>query len=128
MGNIFQFVDGINIKDCEAYICYDPTQYVSDKFEAPYEKLGYVNSKKEGYGKTLGFDINHPLIQLPSEIGGSTTTGTSDYYWCSATGNRVALVGGYSNVGAGGGLWFWYLSGSSSYAAWYCGARVLKYQ
>ena len=128
LGNIFQFVDGINIKDCEAYICYDPTQYVSDKFEAPYEKLGYVNSKQEGYGKTLGFDINHPLIQLPSEIGGSTTTGTSDYYWCSATGNRVARVGGYSINGAHDGLWFWYLSSSSSYATWTCGARVLKYQ
>ena len=128
LGNIFQFVDGINIKDCEAYICYDPTQYVSDKFEAPYEKLGYVNSKKEGYGKTLGFDINHPLIQLPSEIGGSNTTGTSDYYWCSATGNRVALVGGLSSYGANGGLWSWHLNLSSSNAYWVCGARVLKYQ
>ena len=87
-----------------------------------------MNSKKEGYGKTLGFDINHPLIQLPSEIGGSNTTGTSDYYWCSATGNRVALVGGHSNGGARGGLWCWGLNHSSSAAAWACGARVLKYQ
>ena len=126
--NIFMFVDGINIKDCQAYICYDPAQYVSDKFEAPYEKLGYVNSKKEGWTKDLGFDINHPLIQLPKEIGANSSTGTTDYYWCSATGNRVARVGGISNSGSRDGLWSWALYGDSSNAAWHCGARVLKYQ
>ena len=126
--NIFMFVDGINIKDCQAYICYDPAQYVSDKFEAPYEKLGYVNSKKEGWTKDLGFDINHPLIQLPTEIGANSSTGTTDYYWCSATGNRVARVGGNSAVGSIDGLWYWLLSYDSSIANWNCGARVLKYQ
>jgi hypothetical protein len=128
IGNIFSFVDGINIKDCEAYICYDPAEYVSDKFEAPYEKLGYVNAKQEGYCKTLGFDINHPLIQFPIEIGATSTSGTSDYYWCTATGNRVARVGGASYHGATGGLWSWTLYSASSYAFWTCGARVLKYQ
>lgn len=128
IGNIFSFVDGINIKDCQAYICYNPSQYVSDKFEEPYEMIGYVNSKQEGYGKTLGFDINNPLIQLPTEIGGGSSSGTSDYYWCSATGNRVARVGGYLTLGADCGLWFWVLSGASSGASWSCGARVLKYQ
>lgn len=126
--NIFMFVDGINIKDCQAYICYDPAQYVSDKFEAPYEKLGYVNSKKEGWTKDLGFDINHPLIQLPTEIGANSSTGTTDYYWCSATGNRVARVGGASYLGASDGLWSWTLTIDSSSAGWACGARVLKYQ
>ena len=128
LGNIFQFVDGINIKDCEAYICYNPAEYISDKFEAPYEKLGYVNSKQEGYGKTLGFDINHPLIQFPTEIGATSSSGTADYYYCSATGNRVARVGGYLTSGVNAGLWCWNLNNASSSANWTCGARVLKYQ
>ena len=128
IGNIFSFVDGINIKDCVAYVCYNPKEYVSDKFESPYEKIGYINSKQEGYCKALGFDINHPLIQLPTEIGANSTSGTTDYYWCTATGNRVARVGGLSNGGAGDGLWFWYLIATSSSSNWYCGARVLKYQ
>lgn len=128
IGNIFSFVDGINIKDCVAYVCYNPKEYVSDKFESPYEKIGYINSKQEGYCKALGFDINHPLIQLPTEIGANSTSGTTDYYWCTATGNRVARVGGYSSGGAGGGLWYWYLISASSYSYWTCGARVLKYQ
>lgn len=128
IGNIFSFVDGINIKDCVAYVCYNPKEYVSDKFESPYEKIGYINSKQEGYCKALGFDINHPLIQLPTEIGANSTSGTTDYYWCTATGNRVARVGGYSSGGAGDGLWYWYLSATSSNSSWTCGARVLKYQ
>lgn len=125
--NIFMFVDGINIKDRLAYICYDPSQYASDKFDAPYEALGYTNSDTNGYPKTLGFDINHPLIQFPTELGGGNSSGTSDYYYQDA-GNRVARVGGYSNPGASAGLWYWGLNGTSSNAAWTCGARVLKHQ
>jgi len=128
IGNIFSFVDGINIKDCVAYVCYNPKEYVSDKFESPYEKIGYINSKQEGYCKALGFDINHPLIQLPTEIGANSTSGTTDYYWCTATGNRVARVGGYSSSGATDGLWSWALNATSSDSNWTCGARVLKYQ
>lgn len=128
IGNIFSFVDGINIKDCVAYVCYNPKEYVSDKFESPYEKIGYINSKQEGYCKALGFDINHPLIQLPTEIGANSTSGTTDYYWCTATGNRVARVGGGSRDGAFDGLWCWFLSATSSHSDWCCGARVLKYQ
>ena len=127
LGNIYAFVDGINIKDRVAWICYDPTEYASDKFEAPYEELGYTNASSNGYAKTLGFDINHPLAQFPIENGAGTTSGTSDYYYQDA-GNRVARVGGYSNIGANCGLWCWGLSGPSSHAAWPCGARVLKYQ
>jgi len=125
--NIFQFVDGINIKDRVAYICYDPSEYVSDKFDEPYEALGYTNADTDGYPKTLGFDINHPLIQFPTEIGGGTTTGVTDYYY-QATGNRVARVGGLSFNGASAGCWFWVLNFVSSFAYWTCGARVLKHQ
>lgn len=125
--NIFMFVDGINIKDRLAYICYDPSQYASDKFDAPYEALGYTNSDTNGYPKTLGFDINHPLIQFPTELGGGSSSGTSDYYYQDA-GNRVARVGGSSYNGAIAGLWYWVLSSTSSGADWNCGARVLKHQ
>lgn len=126
-GNIYQFVDGINIKDRVAWVCYEPDEYVSDKFEAPYEELGYTNADTSGYPKVLGFDTNHPLIQFPTELGGSTSTGTCDYYYQDA-GNRVARVGGSLYNGAGCGAWCWFLNGTSSLALWNCGARVLKHQ
>ena len=126
-GNIFQWVDSLNIKDHEAYICYDPAEYVSDKFTAPYQKLGYVNADSNNYIKALGYDSNHPLISLPTEVGGSSSTYVPDYYYQN-TGNRVARVGGYLNNGAGDGLWCWYLSYGSSDTYWNVGARLLRYQ
>lgn len=127
LGNIFAFVDGINIKNRVPWVCYNPTEYASDKFEAPYQQLGYTNASSNGYVKTLGFDDEHPLFQFPTEIGGGTSTGTTDYYY-QDSGNRVARVGGISNSGASCGLWCWNLGSTSSAASWSCGARVLKYQ
>lgn len=43
-GNIWQFVDGINIKENQSYVCTNPSEYVSDTFAAPYKELGYANS------------------------------------------------------------------------------------
>lgn len=126
-GNVYHWVDGINIKDYVAYICYDPEEYVSDKFTAPYKALGYTNANTDGYSKKLGFDENDPLVRFPVEVGGGSTTYMSDYYYRN-TGNRVALVGGLLSGGAFDGAWFWALSVASSFSYWYVGARVLKYQ
>lgn len=126
-GNIYAFVDGINIKDRVAYVCYDPSKYESNVFDGDYEELGYTNDNGNGYVTELGFDSNHPLVRFPTARGGSTTTGTTDYYYQDA-GKRVARVGGSSYNGASCGLWFWALYITSSSAYWYCGARVLKYQ
>ena len=131
-GNIMPFIDGINIHDGQVYICYDPSEYASDKFTAPYEAIGYVNAYNgnnnyNGYVKTLGYDANHPLVSMPTELGGSSSTYMTDNYYIS-TGDRVARVGGYLGNGLGAGLWYWYLYNTSSNASWTFGARVLKYQ
>lgn len=126
-GNIWQWVDSLNIKDYQAYVCYDPAEYASDKFTDPYKALGYVNCSSEGYAKTLGFDINDPLVRFPVEVGGGSSTYMADYYYKN-TGNRVALVGGNLYNGALAGAWYWALYSDSSYSVWVVGARVLKYQ
>ena len=122
--NIWQFVDGINIKDHLAYICKDHSQYASNVFEEPYKPLSYTNCEANGYAKTLGFDENEPFFRFPTEIGGATNTYMSDYYYQN-TGNRVALVGGGFVSGADDGLWYWYFGHGSSFAYWSFGCRVL---
>lgn len=129
-GNVFNWIDGLNIQEYQAYICRNPEEYISDKFEAPYNKLGYVNcNERDMYIKKLGFDEKNPDIALPIEIGGGagSSSGMCDFY-TSSEGNRVARVGGSFYYGASAGLWFWncYFSSTSSYL--YCGARLLKYQ
>ena len=129
-GNVYNWIDGINIKDYQAYICRDPEQYISDKFETPYEKIGYVNSEEENqYIKKLGYDEKNPDIALPIEVGGGvgSSTGMCDSYHAS-TGNRVALVGGYFSYGTLVGLWHWGCNGTSTSSGLGGGARLLKNQ
>ena len=122
--NMWQFVDGINIKDRVAYICKDHTQYASDTFVSPYKALGYTNGDTNGYTKNLGFDPDEPLARFPVEVGAGASSGTSDYYYQN-TGNRVALVGGNFSSGSYDGLWYWGLHNASSYSSVDFGCRVL---
>ena len=128
-GHMWQHIDGLNIKDYIAYICKDPASYENDKFDAPYEKIGYVNAETtDSYIKKLGLDEKHPEVALPTEIGASSSTGACDNYWC-AEGNRIACVGGYfGNLWSKAGFFAWYCLSTSSGTFWYCGARLLKHQ
>lgn len=126
-GNIWQFIDGINIRDYQAYICYDSTKYAVDTFEGAYQPLGYIDANAEGYASKLGYDENHPLISLTTEATGSSSTHLTDYYYVSA-GDKIALVGGRWINGLKAGLWCWRLNHASSDAGTYIGARLLKNQ
>lgn len=129
-GNVFNWIDGLNIQNYQAYICRNPKEYISDKFEVPYIKLGYVNcNEKDMYIKKLGFDEKNPDIALPIEIGGGagSSSGMCDFYY-SSEGNCVALVGGNFFDGSYAGLWYWYCNYSSVSSYLTCGARLLKHQ
>lgn len=129
LGHMWQHIDGLNIKDYIAYICKDPASYENDKFDAPYEKIGYVNAETtDSYIKKLGLDEKHPEVALPTEIGASSSTGACDNYWC-AEGNRIACVGGsFSNHWGKAGFFAWDCYGTSSSTYWTYGARLLKHQ
>lgn len=122
--HIWQFVDGINIKDRVAYICKDHSQYADNVFADAYKALAYTNASNDGWAKTLGLDVDEPFFRFPTETGGGSSNYMADYYYQN-TGNRVALVGGYFGYGANGGLWFWYFGSDSSFAYWGVGCRVL---
>lgn len=128
-GHMWQHIDGLNIKDYIAYICKDPASYENDKFDAPYEKIGYVNAETtDSYIKKLGLDEKHPEVALPTEIGASSSTGACDNYWC-AEGNRIACVGGsFDYYWSKAGFFAWLCYYTSSYTTWHYGARLLKHQ
>ena len=124
-GNVWQFVDGINIKDYVTYVCYNPENYAVDKFDGDYKAVGYVNANKEGWGKTLGHDTNHPLVTLTTDVGGSSSNYLSDYYYTNS-GNRIVRVGGSWNDGTKAGLWSWRCHGGSGDTVYDLGSRLLK--
>ena len=135
-GNIWKFVDGINVKDYEAYVCMEPDKYVSDKFVDPYVKLGYglfkpaegsSSTAREGYAKALGYDPNVPEIALTTEVGGSNNTYMTDYAFINNN-TRIALLGGFWHYPTCAGLWYWICNYASSYAAIDLGSRLLLNQ
>lgn len=124
-GDVWQFVDGININENQAWVCKDASEYASNLFTAPYEQLSYVNSNANGYVKAMGFDENLPFAEFPIDVTGGSTTYYSDYYYQN-TWQRIALFGGGWLSGAYAGLFSWYLTGASSATDVDIGGRLLK--
>ncbi len=126
-GNVIQFLDGINIKNNQVYVCYDSNQYAVDTYDGCYQKIGYVNANNNAYGyiKKLGYDSKNPLIAFPTEIGESDSAYIPDYYW-RGSGNRIIFVGGCWPSGTHSGLWNWNSNVAPSGISSDSGARLIK--
>ncbi len=77
-GNIYQFVDGININNGQSYVCYNPTEYVDDTI-TNYTQLGYVNNMVSGYTSKFGYDVNNPFVSMPTVVSQNNDTSYGDY-------------------------------------------------
>ena len=131
-GYVLEFVDGINIKDGQAYINYDFTTYWSDTFDGNYKALGYVNANSTGWITKLGYDNNNPLIGLPTEIDTTNTdfnnpSGIKDVY-DAELGNKILVVGGASADSSAAGLWLSGVGIGSGNANAYIGSRLVRHQ
>lgn len=125
-GDIYQFVDGVNINDRQAWVCDDQSQYASNLFAAPYEQLGYVDGAANGYISALGFDAAHPFAQFPtSVVGGGAASYYSDYYYSDAA-QRIAVVGGSWLPGSYAGVRLWGLNLVSTSVHLSFGGRLLR--
>lgn len=124
-GSIYEWIDGININDHQAWIAKDAEDYASNVYAEPYEKLSYENANSNGYVTKTGYDSEHPYAEFPIATGGSTTTYYADYYYQN-TGQRVARFGGHWSNGSLAGVSFWYLSNSSGNRTATAGGRLLK--
>ncbi|MBO4245517.1 MAG: hypothetical protein J5892_02100 [Bacilli bacterium] len=95
-GNVWTYVDGINFKNYQAYICYSPRDYVDNKTDGCYEATNvYVgnNGGLHEYIKTLSFDSNYSKIMVASEFGGTESTYIGDHS-ITWTGNHPLMYGG----------------------------------
>jgi hypothetical protein len=125
-GNVFQWVDGININNNQAWISRIPSDYASNLFASPYQQLSYINHNVEGYVSQMGFDSNNPEFNFPTSItGGAYNKYYSDYYF-QETGQRVALLGGSWRNGSAAGLSYWLLNGASWDSYVNVGGRLVK--
>nr|DAF90768.1 MAG TPA: tail collar fiber protein [Myoviridae sp. ctp7F23] len=101
-GNMWQFRDGVNIKNRQHYCCNKRASYADDTYTGDYQKLGYVCPTNEGYIKKMGFDSLHPEYELPVEVGGGADSYVGDYYY-SSEGGTLVISGGHVTYGASAG-------------------------
>ncbi len=102
LGNIWKWVDGININGNVPYVSNNDVNFADDT-AANYTDLGITLGAVDGYVKTLeqqarGF--------LPASVGGASNTYITDYYY-QAAGWRVAGLGGDAFSGAYAGVAYW---------------------
>ena len=125
-GDAYQWVDGVNINEYQAWVTDDAEDYASNLFAAPYSALSYVNnSGSSGYITQTGFDPDQPHAEFAVTLGGSASTFYADQQH-NAVSQRVARFGGDWLAGAPAGVSLWSLTLTSSNAFASAGARLLK--
>lgn len=97
-GNVWKFVDGINVNSNVPYVSNTDTQF-ADNTTTNYTTLGVTLVAADGWQSTLS-NISRGF--LPATVGGSSSTKVPDYYY-QASGWRVAFLGGAAYSGVNGG-------------------------
>ena len=119
-GNIWGFVDGININNNIPYVSNDDGNWADDT-ATDYIDLNVTLHNANGYQSTLE-QVSRGF--LPASIaGGSSSAKITDYYYQN-TGWRVFLLGGGAHDGSGAGVFCLIASYASSSADVSVGGRV----
>lgn len=126
-GNLWTTISDLQIRAYVPYVQNDCTVQTSTTINNATDWVALtdytVAETTAQYVKTLGYDENHPNVNLPTEVGGSTTTYWCDYYWI-AGGNQEVFFGGTFGLGASCGFACWLCSVGLSYSSWSRGCRI----
>ncbi len=124
-GNLYKWVDGINIKaDRNPWVA--DHDFVVDTFAHPYVDTGLTNVSSNGYVSNIGFNVGLDYGFLASSIsGGGSAYYLCDYYY-QTTGNLIVYQGGPWSATATTypGIFFLDIRPVSSTVARNAGARV----
>ena len=123
-GNIAEFVDGINVKDYQAYINYDYTTYETNVFGGKYQALSYIN-RDNSQIPLLGYDSNNQLIDFPIDEENSNQFVVNDLYY-PVRGSAIFAIGGHSASHEHAGLWY-YSSPSPDSGGGNTGSRLIRH-
>ncbi|MEG2379052.1 MAG: hypothetical protein RSB77_02410, partial [Bacilli bacterium] len=131
-GNIWQFIDGVNIDNVDAttayfYVNRDATTYASDVINGKYTKVRYNKLNTAGWVTKLGYDSANPFLQMPQEINVNESTKYGDHYWMDTDiGKRIVLFGGDWDSDNKDGLSYFALNYYSNNYSAIVSSRLLK--
>jgi len=118
-GNIWKWVDGINIYNTTVYVSNNDSIFVDDTTSG-YTNLSITMANVDGYQVTLA-DTNRGF--LPASVGGSSSTYITDYYYQNS-GWRVVRLSGDAISGAGAGAFYVRASSAASGSTVSIGGRL----
>ena len=111
-GQIFKFIDGVNVNAYVYYVNNNPATFADDVFTGDYVNTGITSVTASGYGKNLVASGKGFVASDTS--GGSDSTFVPDYF-SLGTGARIINFGGHANYGAdAGGFSLWAYAASYS--------------
>uniref|UniRef100_UPI00301AA9B7 hypothetical protein n=1 Tax=Bacillus thuringiensis TaxID=1428 RepID=UPI00301AA9B7 len=102
-GNLWKWVDGINVKDARAYVSFLNTNFQSNVFNGQYINSGFNLPSANGYISKVGLNNYFDYGFLPIEASGSSTTHFADYFYQAGSGQYVAKMGGSWSDGSNSG-------------------------
>ena len=131
-GNIWKWVDGINIQNPTPFAAgQHGNVYVADHGFAdgisasPYEDTGIHPCYGEGYVSAFGYNEKFDWLFIPTEHSGNSSLPVGDYMYNSQPGWRVSRLGGYWDSGSRAGAFYWTLNSAASYRTRYIGGRLV---
>lgn len=129
-GNIWTWVDGVNIKNPDSFtsgMCGN--LYVSDygfadnTAASPYEDTGIYPAFGSGFISAFGYSEKYDWIFIPSELTGNSSVPVGDSYWSQNPSWRVAQSGSVWADGRYAGAFSLYLLNGSASRGRYVGGR-----
>lgn len=131
-GNIWKWVDGINIQNPSPFAAGQyGNVYVADHGFAdgisasPYEDTGIHPCYGEGYVSAFGYNEKFDWLFIPTEHSGNSSLPVGDYMYNNQPGWRVALLGSHWHYGSIAGAFFWALNTAASYRYRNFGGRLV---
>ena len=120
-GQIYKFIDGVNISSYVYYVNNNPATFADNVFTGDYISTGITSATASGYVKDIVANKNGFVASVAT--GGSSATFVPDRFYQS-TGLRIMAFGGAAGSAAFAGGFFLYASDAASAAYAYFGSGL----
>ncbi|CAI3519719.1 hypothetical protein CIRMBP1287_01727 [Enterococcus cecorum] len=120
-GNIWKFIDGINVMANGIHAAYVADHDFNDKQSTgSYTDVGFTLAKTSGYVSAFGYSQEFDWLFLTSETTGNSSVPVGDYFWQNYTatddgGWRTVRLGAHWNYGSSAGGFHWFVRSPSVY-------------
>ena len=125
-GNIWKWVDGINVKNAVGEVFIADNTFADDSEATPYKNAGISIAQANGYISAFAYNEEYDWLFIPSETTGNSSVPVGDHFWQDIVnaGWRVCDLGGSWDGGAGAGGFALSVNAASAYRYRYVGGAA----